>query len=361
MKTFFLLLITIIFSNNLLQAQGCVAIRSTGGFCTMEQHDGKMEDPSKWVLNMNNRYFKSYKHYVGTDEQKQRVELGTEVINHAYTADFTLTKIQDKYWSFSIDLPVISNTRSSLYEHGGKSRHETKAFGLGDIRVAAYRWLLDPAKMPKGNIQLGAGIKFATGDYKYLDFFYTSDSTKVLGPVDQSIQLGDGGTGFTSELNAYYNLSKHFSAYANCYYLINPREQNGVSTGRGSTTISAAAIQFGTSTMSVPDQYMYRMGFNYTNKGFTASAGIRKECIPASDLVGGNGGFRRPGFIVSAEPGVAYKFKKISAYLFAPIALVRDRTQSNADKLQSAATGTYKKGDAAFADYALNLGLTFRL
>ncbi|MES2773542.1 MAG: hypothetical protein V4722_05135 [Bacteroidota bacterium] len=361
MKSIYFLLITLFFTNNLVQAQGCVAIRSTGGFCSMEQHDGKMENPSKWVLNMNNRYFKSYKHYVGTDEQKQRVQLGTQVINHSYTADFTLTRIQNKYWSYSIDLPVISNTRTSLYEHGGKARHETKSFGLGDVRVAAYRWLLDPEKMPKGNIQLGAGIKFATGDYKYMDFFYTSDTTKVLGPVDQSIQLGDGGTGFTTELNAYYNLSKHFSAYANFYYLINPREQNGVSTGRGSTTVSASSILYGSSTMSVPDQYMYRMGFNYNIKGFTASAGIRKECIPSSDLFGGDGGFRRPGYIVSAEPGISYRFKKFSAYVFAPIALSRNRTQSNADKLQTQKTGIYRKGDAAFADYALNLGLTFKL
>ena len=49
----------------------------------------------------------------------------------------------------------------------------------------------------------------------------------VLGPVDQSIQLGDGGTGFSTEMNAYYNFSKHLSVYGNLYYLLNPREQNG--------------------------------------------------------------------------------------------------------------------------------------
>ncbi len=81
---------------------------------------------------------------------------------------------------------------------------------LGDIRIAVYKWLIDQTKMPKGNIQVGLGLKLPTGDYRYQDFFIKNDSTRVLGPVDQSIQLGDGGTGFTTELNAYYNFNRSF-------------------------------------------------------------------------------------------------------------------------------------------------------
>ena len=54
----------------------------------------------------------------------------------------------------------------------------------------------------------GWELKLPTGDYKYQDYFYKNDSTKVLGPVDQSIQLGDGGTGITLELNSFYSLSQ---------------------------------------------------------------------------------------------------------------------------------------------------------
>ena len=161
-------------------------------------------------MNINNRYFKSYKHFVGTIEQKEREENNTEVINHNYSVDFTATRSFNNRWSVSLNIPVISNTRSSLYEHGGNAlgesgRHSTQSFGIGDIRVSAYRWLLDPARHRKGNIQAGLGIKLPTGDYKYQDYFYKSDGTTVLGPVDQSIQLGDGGTGITAELNGFYN------------------------------------------------------------------------------------------------------------------------------------------------------------
>ncbi|HEU5364210.1 MAG TPA: hypothetical protein VFU62_01700 [Hanamia sp.] len=221
---------------NYASAQGCVAIRSTGGICTME-HGHSDSSVSKWVLNVNNRYFKSFRHFVGTKEQKQRVENGSEVINHSYTLDLTLTRNVNKWWSFSLDVPVLANSRSSLYEHDGKNRFLTHSFGVGDIRFSAYRWVLDPEKMPKGNIQFGLGIKLPTGDYKFQDFFHKNDSTLLLGPVDQSIQLGNGGTGFPFEMNAFYYFSQQISVYGNFYYLVSPREQNGTSTARGGTLL----------------------------------------------------------------------------------------------------------------------------
>lgn len=347
----------LIISND-IKAQGCVAIRSTGGICSMD-HFSQTDTLSKWEFNVNNRYYKSFRHFIGTKEQKQRVELGTDVINHSYTLDLTPTYHLNKWWSFSLDVPVLANSRSSLYEHDRKTRHLTHSFGMGDIRLTAYRWIIDPARMSKGNIQVGLGIKLATGDYNYQDFFYKNDSTSLLGPVDQSIQLGDGGTGFTAEINAYYNFSKRFSSYANLYYLANPREQNGTSTSRGAAP-SASSILYQSSTMSVPDQYLVRVGFNYAVKSLMISLGARDECLPVHDLIGGSGGFRRPGYIISAEPGLTYNFKKMSIYAFVPVALVRNRTQSVPDKIKTARTGVYSQGDAAFADYTINVGFTSR-
>lgn len=354
----FLLLVSCIISQD-TSSQGCVAIRSTGGQCTMDHDNVKEGDrPAKWSVNLNNRYFKSFRHFVGTDEQKQRVADGSEVINHAYTADITLTRMVNKWWSFSVDVPMIANSRSSLYEHDGKSRHSTHSFGVGDIRFTAYRWLLDPAKS-KGNIQFGLGLKLPTGDYKYQDFFYKNDSTLVLGPVDQSIQLGDGGTGISTEINSYYNLSKHFSLYGNFYYMLSPREQNGTLTARGGT-VAPTALRYGTSTMSVPDQYMIRAGANFTQKALTLSLGVRDECLPVHDLIGGSSGFRRPGIIISLEPGLTYSFKAVNVYAYVPVAVKRNRTQSVPDKVKTGITGVYSQGDAAFADYAVNVGFTVK-
>lgn len=362
MKRFFILLF-ISFSFIQLQsnAQGCVAIRSNGNTCSVD----KPADAKGWQLNVNNRYFKSYKHFRGKEEQKERVDSSTQVINHSYWLDITVTRTFNNRWSLALTAPILSNTRSSLYEHYGNAskspnaRNTTRSFGLGDLRLTAYRWLLDPLTSQKANLQVGIGIKLPTGDYRYQDFFHKNDSTVLLGPVDQSIQLGDGGTGFTVELNGFYNISHRFGLYGNFYYLLNPREQNGVSTARGGTP-SASDIEFFTTTMSVPDQFMARAGVNYMVNKFTFAGGLRIEAIPSSDLIGGDKGFRRPGYVLSAEPVVSYATKKVNYYISVPVAIERNRTQSHSDKLRTAATGTKVNGDAAFADYFINAGVSFR-
>ncbi|MBS1596728.1 MAG: transporter [Bacteroidetes bacterium] len=354
------LIITLLFFAAIgrIAAQGCVAIRSTGGIITSCQQN-QTGSSSGWLFSANNRYFKSYKHFIGTQEQKQRQEQGTEVINHSYTMDLALVKIINPRWSVLIDVPVESYTRSSLYEHANLGRYTTSSFGVGDIRFAVYSWIKDPVKVPRWNVQVGLGIKLPTGAYNYQDYFHITDTSTRLGAVDQSIQLGDGGTGITGEINAYYNFSKFFSAYGNFYYLSNPREQNGVSTARGGTP-SALAVKNGSAVMSVPDQYMARVGINYTVDNFIFSAGVRDECLPVHDLVGGSGGFRRPGYIISAEPGLAYSIKRVAIYAFVPVAIVRNRTQSVPDKISSEIQGKDVHGDAAFADYTVNLGVTVR-
>ncbi len=337
-----------------MKAQGCVAIKGMPGVC------GKPGDTTKWSLDLNNRYFRSYKHFIGTEEQKQRVDSGTNVMNHSYEFDMTLTRVLTTRWSVSLTMPVMDFSRSSLYEHDGKNRHVTHSFGIGDIRFDLFRWLINPLKHPHGNVQTGLGIKLPTGNAHYQDYFYKKPDSLVLGAVDQSIQPGDGGTGITVDLNAFYNFSHRMSLYGNFYYLINPREVNGTSTARGGTP-SATAKKYNTDVMSVPDLFMCRGGATYMSGRFSFSAGLRIEGLPAHDLLGGSRGFRRPGYILSAEPSLVYSSKKSMLNFSLPVALVRNRTQSNADKRQSADTGKHVQGDAAFADYLISAGITIKL
>lgn len=269
-----------------------------------------------------------------------------------------------------MDMPIIANSRSSLYEHGlingvnnFNQRHTMHSFGLGDMRLAAYYWLLNPASHSKGNIQVGLGVKLPTGDYAYQDYWYNVgvDGAKELRPVDQSIQLGDGGTGLTFETNMYYNVVHNFGFYGNLYYVSNPREQNGTRTYRETlnSTLANEAI------MSVPDQYMLRAGFSYSShailKGLSLSAGVRIEGVPVHDIVGGSEDFRRPGYVWSIEPSLTYSGKKWSAFVSVPFAFIRNRTQSVTDKENSITYGKHIQGDAAFADYTMNAGFALKL
>ena len=353
-RIYIILFIATVFGYVKTNAQGCVAIKGTAGICS------RPSDQKGWELNLNNRYFKSYKHFVGTIEQKQREDNGTNVINHSEEFDITATRYLNSRWSLAVILPIMGFSRSSLYEHDGVNRYTTHSFGIGDARFAAYRWMFDPKTSHKGNLQLGAGIKLPTGNYGYQDYFHRKPDSLVLGPVDQSIQPGDGGTGFTFEINGFYNFTHQFGVYGNGYYLSNPREVNGTSTARGGTP-SATAKKYQTDVMSVPDLYMARAGAAYMVRNITFSAGLRIEGLPSNDLIGGSLGFRRPGYIISAEPAITLVTKKVSFNLDVPVAIWRNRTQSNADKRQSADTGKHVQGDAAFADYLVSAGITFRL
>ena len=112
--------------------------------------------------------------------------------------------------------------------------------------------------------------------------------------------------------------------------------------------------------MSIPDQFMVRGGANYFVKNFTFSGGVRVEGLPSSDLFGGDKGFRRPGYVIAAEPVVSHMGKKATVYISVPVVLERNRTQSYSDKLRST-PATKVQGDAAFADYSVNIGLSVKL
>jgi hypothetical protein len=50
---------------------------------------------------------------------------------------------------------------------------------------------------------------------------------------------------------------------------------------------------------------------------------------------------------------------KANFFATVPVALVRNRTKSYADKLRTSAEGIEVHGDAAFADYLINIGMNF--
>jgi hypothetical protein len=65
-RTYLIIAILVAATYQQLNAQGCVAIKGIGGICNRPSEGGS------WYLDINNRYFKSYKHFVGKEEQKQR-------------------------------------------------------------------------------------------------------------------------------------------------------------------------------------------------------------------------------------------------------------------------------------------------
>ena len=183
MKTIIITTVFFVLFANSANSQGCIVVRNISGFGQYNLTNNAFST-SAWQVNISNRYFKAYRDY------KEKVDLKTPAPNQniikSYSMDIGVTRLLNNGWSLDFSLPISSNSRSSTAEHGGPNtpRHTTRSFGIGDVRFTAYKWLLKPSVSQKGNIQLGLGIKLPTGDYKYQDYFYRNDTTRVLSAVN---------------------------------------------------------------------------------------------------------------------------------------------------------------------------------
>jgi hypothetical protein len=308
--------------------------------------------PNRWQVSMSWRYQSSHRHFVGPEEQHERAEDQSEVINDINLAELGIRYNPNPLWSFSLSIPYFEAERSGPIRDPNRvviARSRTESEALGDIVVTARRLLWKPLTHPNGNVSLGLGVKLPTGKYdvedtrlRLVNGQFVTDTTTV----DQSIQPGDGGTGVVFDVQAFQRIpNSGFALYGSASYLSNPRNTNGVPTFRNNV---------GEEIMSVADQYVGRVGSSYSNaswKGFGVSLGGRLEGVPVKDLIGSSDGFRRPGYAISAEPGLSFSTGPHTISLAVPVALYRNRTRSVSDRRVPG-----RHGDAAFADYIVMLG-----
>jgi hypothetical protein len=249
-----------------------------------------------------------------------------------------------------------------------------RAAGMGDMRLSASVWLLNPDKPPDQNsssdagkqvaggpapdnsrdynISLSLGVKAPTGDDAVSDYSFRPTGPQ-LRAVDPAIEPGDGGWAIIPSVNAFAKVYTRTFAYFNGFYLINPRETNGVHT----VNFDVPPFTHGDKGLmvdSVPDQVMVRGGLTGTiwpSKGVNLSFGARWEGIPAHDLIGGSDGWRLPGFSVSVEPGISISHGKDFIEVTAPVAVYRYGIVS----VPFARTHDPLGGIASFSDFQINV------
>jgi hypothetical protein len=335
--------------------QGCIPVRNLVGFGQFikPKYDSLNGEPTKWLLNVGSRFYQAEQLYNGSTPVSQNPE--DRGVNRVFIINFSVSRMFENGWSYTVDIPISAAARTTWQEHDSttRDRHTTRSFGIGDVRITAYKWLFDASMSHRGNLQLGVGIKLPTGDYRYEDYFYKK-SGPVSVPVNSTIQLGDGGTGFSLELNGFYNVGRRASLYGNLFYLFNPRDQNGVSNtyGGGAPT---AVKNAGATVNSVPDAFTARVGGNFNSRNVSFWGGFRAEGQPVHDVFGESNGQRRAGLIVSAEPGMNYSFKKMTLYAFVPIPVYRTTYQTVPDEKIG------RPSPGGFADYSVFLGALFKL
>ena len=300
--------------------------------------------PKLWTLTTGYRYQPSFRHFIGTVEQKQRELLRNQIENIYHLLDVSIERQLTRRWSVSASVPVLFAHRNQLYAPSAKYVVNS----IGDASVGVRAWIFKPPTESGDNISLGVSLKAPTGKYNATGLATSAQGQRIIATADQSIQAGDGGTGFAVDLQAYKRAYFQSELYFSGVYLFNPRNTNGVSTFRRLP---------GEQVMSVADQYLFRGGIGHAVpkvRGLAASIGGRIEGVPVRDAFGRSDGFRRPGYAISIDPGLLYARRTYTVSINIPWAIERNRKRSVADYQN------HTRGDAAFADYALMLSLSRR-
>jgi hypothetical protein len=307
---------------------------------------------SRWQVSTTWRHQRSDRHYRGSEEQTERKEEGSEVINTINMVELGIRYNANAQWSVSLGIPYFAAERSSPIRDSRRvvvDRSVVESNSVGDITLTARHLFWNPQERPDSNISMGLGVKFPTGKndvYDTRERLVNGQRVFADEAVDQSIQPGDGGWGAILDFQAYQRIrNTGGSIYAVGSYLFNPEDTNGVPTFRGAV---------GEEVMSISDQYLARAGVSWSGaswKGFGMSLGGRLEGVPVEDLIGDSNGFRRPGLALSVEPGLSYTRGPHAFSLAVPVAVHRDRQRSVPDRLVPG-----RHGDAAFADYIVMLG-----
>jgi hypothetical protein len=341
--------------------QGCIPIRSFGAAAL--PHLAGLDHGQPWQASFGYRYLEADRYFQGTQELSDMPGMapGQQVINTVHSFDLGISYTFHRRFSVSVNLPIQHGERTSREEHLGMDRldlpqYTTRATGIGDLRFVGDYWLFNPERNPHGNVALGLGIKLPTGSHDETDDFVRPDGV-VSQPVDQAIQPGDGGVGIIMQLQGFQRIVNRLDFYANGFYLANPREENG--TARVPVVMGGAVMPTDPDRKnSVPDQYLVRGGLSYSvwpEAGLAMSLGGRFEGSPSSDLIGGDEGFRRPGYTVSIEPGLNWMYKQHSLAVTAPVALERNRQRSETDRQLNRAMYP-----GSFADWTLIASYSFR-
>lgn len=379
-KHLLLVSIAAIFVTQKSIAQGCVAIRQMGGVNTNASNSYNLNN-GEFQVGTNYRYFHSWRHFVGNEEQPHRQttggghdengkELGNAVNIYSHAIDFNLSYGLTNRISLNATLPYVHNERSQVLRQNqpvkDTMRYSVYAQGIADARLSVNFWLVEPSKVQKGNIMVGLGLKFNNGSHDETDDAPQVDGTIKNVVMDQAIQPGDGGIGYSVEVQAFRQLMERLYGFANGYYLFNPKESNGTFKSAPKPGLEGYEIY------ACPDQYFGRVGLSVAvdkSENFSVSLAGRIEGIPAYDAFGGQVAYRRPGYVIAVEYGFAYRIGKHALSLFIPYNVVKNRIQSAADiasqnlinaEISDPSKYVHVNGDAAFADYSINLGYSYR-
>ena len=300
----------------------------------------------EWEAGASYRRLTADDWFVGDEIRPELAPGGAPNRFNVNTIDLSLEYGVTERLGLRLTVPLSTGSNSRVHPDG--NRRETSATGIGDVNLVGTYWVLDPVTHAGGNVSIGFGLKAPTGSNDVEDDFGLPSGT-VQHPVHPGIQLGDGGWGIVVQAQAYHRLTGPLSGYLFGSYQLSPREQTSV-------TFTPTMTQ----GLSVPDVYHARAGLGYAalpEAGVSVSLGTRIDGIPVRDIVGGDNGYRAPGYTLYLDPGLAVSRGRGTFTASVPVRL-RGTFKPNLNDLNGGLPPRGDNGD--LASYLIFLGYAYR-
>lgn len=276
----------------------------------------------QWQAQASYQYADADQFFVGDQRNDAAGPFGQAP--HRRVSIFDLDVLYGLSNRISLDLTVPFLTGFVTYQQGTAASHtlyKYTAGGLGDISLQGEYWLNDPTKPSRVSGSVALGIKTPTGKDSVTGQFY-SPTGSVTKPIDEGVQLGNGGWELLLRAQGTAQIVGSLFAYGSGYYGLSLTEHTNVRQPNGDLR-------------GVPDTYSGRLGAAYllpVLEGLVVSFGGRINGVTVKDIIGGGDLYwRRPGYEVYVEPGLTWTIGPNSASVSVPIRVYQNKLNSLLD------------------------------
>jgi len=278
----------------------------------------------QWQATISYQYANTNDFFVGDQRVEHPQPNGPTALfgtpPHRKVSIFDLDVLYGLSNRLSLDLTVPYLTGFAGVVMGTPASHrlyEQSASGFGDISLQAEYWLNDPTKPSRFSGSVNVGIKAPTGSDSVTGKFPGG----VEGPIDEAAQLGNGGWELLLRAQGTAPIIGRLFAYGSGYY--------GVSLTEHTDVVQGGAFR------GVPDTYSGRLGAAYllpVLQGLVVSFGGRINGVTVRDIIGGGDLYwRRPGYEVYVEPGLAWTIGPNAASVSVPLRVYQKKLNSLLD------------------------------
>jgi hypothetical protein len=283
----------------------------------------------QWQIGVSYKYANTSEFFVGRKRDDSAGPFGApprrKVLTWALDVMYGVT---DRV-SVDVTVPYFSSTGGA--EQGTAQSHsyrEVHLAGVGDVALTTDVLVTNPRERTRGWVSVGLGFKAPTGGDSATALSFNFNPP-IERPIDEAFQPGAGGWVMLVRAQAAAPITPRLSTYGGAFY--------GVSLTEHTSIVQNGAFR------AVPDAFSARAGLAWlpSPRGALAvSAGGRMFGITRRDVLHGeNLHFRRPGYEVFFEPGVAWASTANTVSLSLPIRVAQNKLDSYLDESRRAKEG----------------------